>query len=114
MRGREYSEGIEERIEPDRAELHPLFLFHPPFPSPFINFIFVADPPINRVGLQVTFAPVGKVTALDIYNEVNFASMGLDTFFAITYPFLLSFSLPIPPNHISLEYVISPTFPFHP
>jgi len=33
----------------------------------------------------VTFAPVGQVNAKDIYNEVNFASMGLDTFFALTY-----------------------------
>lgn len=43
------------------------------------------DPPVNRVGVQVTFAPVGQITAQDIYNEVNFASMGLDTFFALTY-----------------------------
>jgi len=43
------------------------------------------DPPINRMGLQATFKPVGTVTPYAIYDEVNFAPMGFDTFFALTY-----------------------------
>lgn len=43
------------------------------------------DPPVNRMGLQATFKPIGTVTPEDIYNEINFASMGFDTFFSLTY-----------------------------
>jgi len=44
-----------------------------------------ADPPTSRLGLQATFKPIGTITPQDIYNEVNFASMGFDTFFSLTY-----------------------------
>jgi len=45
------------------------------------------DPPdtMNRMGIQVTFKPIGTILAGDIYGEVNFASVGFDTFFSLTY-----------------------------
>jgi len=43
------------------------------------------DPPQNRLGLQATFATVGTIDGHMIYNEVNFASAGFDTFFALQY-----------------------------
>ncbi len=48
----------------------------------------IDDPPQNRMGLQVTFLPIGTITPKAIYNEINFAPASFDTFFSLKYLWL--------------------------